>query len=508
MGQFRFEVPDEAADWFVPELARDAYLCGIEGVPFQTLVQWDSGQLTLTRNLDSSAKLHVTCRVPEIGLRSLSTCSLPPCEPGRSYPLALELARGSCYQARLHGDVWKQSGLKAGDTYEELLNEGTQAFLQAASIHRDQPDEASGWSLRAISILQQCLDELSRRYALQSISTRKNRETQLATLLSASVIPPDPFATADMLADQPRWRSYCEAFNTIAIGMSWADVETDSGSLHFELIDRLVDRAIESGLRIIAGPLIDFRSKLLPHWIYLYENDYEALLAAAVGYVEKVVARYRGRVQVWNVASSLNTPGPLPLDDEKAMRFAVGVLQAVRRTDPNTAAILSFDQPCGEYLARHRNGISPMHFADAISRSGLGMAGLGLEFRMGYQSDSTPPRSPIDLSTTIDRWATLSMPLLITMASPAAVGPDHHSRSAVPVHETQRLREDGEAEQLRIAGPLLQMLLSKPIVHGVVWEGWDDRTPHVSSHSGLWTPDGQPRPLLDYMLRLRQDFLF
>ena len=123
---------------------------------------------------------------------------------------------------------------------------------------------------------------------------------------------------------------------------------------------------------MIGGPLIDFRTRLMPHWLYLFEDDFESLLKAAVHYVETTVAKFRGKVQLWNCATGLNTPGPLPLNDEQAMRLSIGILQAVRRTDPNTPAIMSFDQPFGEYLSKDRDGISPLQFADAMLRSGLG----------------------------------------------------------------------------------------------------------------------------------------
>ena len=66
---------------------------------------------------------------------------------------------------------------------------------------------------------------------------------------------------------------------------------------------------------------------------------------------------------------------------------------------------------------------------------------------------------------------------------------------------------DPGAEQLRIVGPMIRTLLAKHIVHGIVWDGWSDAEPHVQSHSGIIDAAGQPRPLLDYLIRLRKEFL-
>jgi hypothetical protein len=195
------------------------------------------------------------------------------------------------------------------------------------------------------------------------------------------------------------------------------------------------------------------------------------------------------------------------LDDEQVMRLAVGILQTVRRTDPQTPAIMSFDQPFGEYLAKHRDGISPLHFADALVRSGLGMVGIGLEFRVNYAADSTLPRSAVDLGQMIDRWATLGMPMLVQLSVPGGTGVDALSLAPTDVLQYDSLVADAAAEQLRIAGPMIRTLLAKHIVHGIVWDGWSDAEPHVMSHSGVVDSEGHQRPLLEYLTRLRREFL-
>jgi hypothetical protein len=245
----------------------------------------------------------------------------------------------------------------------------------------------------------------------------------------------------------------------------------------------------------------------MPHWLYLLEDDFDALLAAVTHFVETTVNKFRGSVQLWNCASGLNTPGPMHLSDEQIMRLAVGILQTVRRTDPATPAIISFDQPFGEYLGQDREGISPLHFADALVRSGLGMAGIGLEFRMNYATKATFPRSAVDFGQMIDRWATLDMPMLVQLTVPGGTGSDSMATAPCDVLQSDSQRTDPASEQLRIAGPLIRTLLAKHIVHGIVWDGWSDEVPHVASHSGVIDSDGHERPLLEYLTRVRREFL-
>lgn len=181
------------------------------------------------------------------------------------------------------------------------------------------------------------------------------------------------------------------------------------------------------------------------------------------------------------------------------------LVQTVRRQDPQTPVIISFDQPLGEYLAHHRNGISPIHFADALARSGLGLAGLGLELRMGYAALGTIPRSTLAISQLLDRWATLGLPIMVQLTVPADTAPDPLARRPTSVIA---MGDNGtsDAHQMRVASSILRTLLAKPFIHAAVWDGWDDTVPHVLPHAGLWEAGGA-RPLLEYFKRIRRELL-
>ncbi len=498
MGQFHFDVPDTAHDFISRSLWNDAYICGIEGIPWQSRNQFDGSRLTISRGIDSSGKLFIACPLKGLGYRTLSTCSLRSLDD-ESYSLPLELARGSCFRARVQSDAWERSGLMLTEAFQTLLRDGTNQFLDAAQRRAD-PARSAEAALQAILLLEKANAELGDCYAIQSIAYRKRGEPQIGTLLAASVIPPSPVGSRDSEA-------FVAAFNSVAMRLNWADIETDSGRYDYEQAENAIRFCSSKGLRIIGGPLIDFRDRLMPHWLYLMEDDFEAFLGSVTQFVARTVEKFRGSIHLWNCAAGLNTPGPMEIDDEKAMRLAVGILQAVRRTDPNTPAIMSFDQPFGEYLAKHGEGISPLHFADALVRSGLGMAGIGLEFRVNYRNGATLPRSAVEFGQMIDRWATLGMPMLVQLSVPGGSGIDTKSIAPQDVLEDSESTIDLASEQLRIAGPMIRTLLAKHIVHGVVWDGWSDAEPHVMSHSGLIDASGHGRPLLEYLTRVRREFL-
>lgn len=498
MGKLLFDVPESAKEFVDKSLWTDAYVCGIEGVPFQSKIQYDGQQLTITREITNSGKLFMTCPVSGVGYRTLSTCSLRSLV-NEAHLLPLEFARGSCYRARVQSDIWKRAGLSLSAKFQELMSSGTEAFLDAAGSRADLNTSAEA-AIKSIELLESAISELGESYAVQSIAFRKQREPKIGTLLAGTVIPPSPVGS-------DRSKLFTATFNAAAVRLNWADVETDSGSFDFDDADKAVNFCANQGLRIIGGPLVDFRTRLMPHWLYLFDDDFDALLKAVIHYVETTVKHFAGRIQLWNCATGLNTPGPLALNDEQSMRLAIGILQAVRRVDPNTPAIMSFDQPFGEYLSKDRDGISPMHFADALVRSGLGMAGIGLECRFHYTENSTQPRSPVDFGQMIDRWATLGMPMLVQLVAPGASGADPHAQAPTEILKYLNESSSADAEQLKLAGPIIRTLLAKHIVHGIVWDGWTDGDPHVLPNCGLVDPSGNPRPLLDYLARVRNQFL-
>ena len=123
MGQFLFDVPDATSRFVKQSLWQDAYVCGIEGIPWQSTSKFDGERLTVTRGIDSSGKLFLACPIDGLGYRTLSTCSLRPGDEPHLLPI--ELARGSCYRARIQSDIWQRAGLTLSQRFLELVKKGT-----------------------------------------------------------------------------------------------------------------------------------------------------------------------------------------------------------------------------------------------------------------------------------------------------------------------------------------------------------------------------------------------
>lgn len=510
MGQFRFAVPSDQIDAL--DLWESAYICGIEGVPWEGRVTLEDGILTVHRAVDDSGRLYIPYPIAPGGpLATLATCSLRQNgqqngRPGGTPPylLPLELARGECFRLRTQADLWRRSGLQPSESLWKQLQSATDAFLQAATT-RGSIDTIGRAANAAISQLHRTSGAWANCYNQQAIEYRKQSEGQLGTLLGATV---GAAASANLVGGGPLQQPFLDAFNTIGIPVGWGAVETDAGKMNFAPFDEMFEWATASGLRIVAGPLLDFQPRLLPQWAYLVEDDFDTLVDAVERYVERTVLRYNGRVTLWHAIAGLNTPGPMTLDEEQVMRLAVAVIHTIRRVDRRTPVVISVDQPWGEYLGRTRDGISPLHFTDALIRSNLGIAGVGLEMRMNYVGAGSLPRTLLDLGQQIDRWSALGLPLLVQLGMPAAGGADPE---AIRSCDVIPLGPDGQSDaalQCKVAIHWIRTLIAKGVVHGILWDGWDDRYPHTMPHSGLIDAAGAPRPLLEHMTALRRQLLY
>jgi len=158
MGQFHFDVPDAASDFISQSLWKDAYISGIEGVPWQSRNEFNGTRLTISRGIESSGKLFIACPLKDLGFRTLSTCSLRALDD-ESYGLPLELARGSCFRARSQSEVWERSGLTLSDEFRKLLREGSDRFLDAAQRRAD-PGRSAEAALEAILLLERAIERL------------------------------------------------------------------------------------------------------------------------------------------------------------------------------------------------------------------------------------------------------------------------------------------------------------------------------------------------------------
>ncbi len=481
MGDLRFTVP-QAQD-FDPRVWETAYITGIEGIPWFCHHTLAGQQFSIGREIDESGKLNILWPTKNFGNICLSTTSLRP--SATAYSLAVEIARGTVSRLRNQTAEWQRVGLRLPDKFFPLAEDALSQLLRALTTASD-PDKQLTHAQKSIDFSVEAAVLLCNTFAAQSLEARRQSEGRLSTLVGVSL--PQDWSLGSYQD------AIAKAFNVVCVAADLGAVESSSGKPDYSFCDRQVDWAMQANKKVCLGPLVNFRKGGLPQWMVLLDEGFENILKTACEYTRSTVERYRGKTHIWNCAAGLNVPGELRWSDEEVLRMAVSLIETVRRADDRCPVLLTIDEPWSEYLRGEANGISPLHFADALIRADLGLSGLALDFSMDTYPNGTFPRDPIEVNRLIDRWSMLGLPLMIILNAPT-----ENESGQVSSWQTSR-----ELSGLVPPESLIRLLLSKPSVHALVWS---EMQSDGNRSRGLWDRAGNAKPLLNNIAALRKVLL-
>ncbi len=352
---------------------------------------------------------------------------------------------------------------------------------------------------RRSTVRTTALRDLIVAYVQQSLASRQRQPTKIFKLLGIN-LGRAPFKEAVQ-------KELLSTFNAATIPLVWREIEPREGKHDWDLSDRQFEWCRQNGLKICPGPLLQLDRNSLPDWLYIWEGDFENLATVFAEHIRTIVGRYRGKAAVWHCAARMNAGEVLSLSEEQRLRLAVLSVQATRQADPRVPVVLWIDQPWAEFMGAKPCDLSPLHFADALVRADLGLAGLGLEINLGYYPGGTQPRDMLDISRMIDRWSCLGLPLLVTLTIPSDSVADAQARSPARVLPLVPSGQVSVASQSVWAGELLPLLLSKQSVQGVWWNQLLDSQPHEFAHGGLFDHEGQSKPALLALQAARRQYL-
>ncbi len=490
MGLMRFIV--SPPDRMTEQTVEQAYLSGLDRIPWQVQTHYSRGLLTLERAISESATLHVPWHVPGFGRLVISTASLM--ERDQPYHLPLELARGKIGQVRNQLADWQSIGLQVPGTVLAKVEEAVWVLGRAAVTQNGvlpsapQAEEALRLAMEAAQMLALC-------YTEQALAVRRRVNGKLVANLAGDL--------GTGLLDDNTAAQFLQTFNAAAIPFSWREIEASEDAYSWTVTDTQVEWCRAHGLAVYGGPLIQLDRQSLPDWLYVWEGDFDEVLGFVCKHVETIVTRYRGRVGVWQCAGRLNTSESLSLSEEENLRLAARVIELVRALDPSTPVVVAFDQPWAEYLNRREMDFPPLHFADALVRAGLGLSGLTLEMNVGYYPGGSLTRDPLDVSRLIDHWSLLGVPLHVALCAPSAPHDDPLARRRVGA-----MAEEWSARmQQSWVAQMVPLLLAKPAVQGVIWNQLRDCEPHDFPHGGLFDLRRLPKSAVRTLTTLRQMYL-
>jgi hypothetical protein len=487
MGVTRFLLT--SPDLLAPDAAQRVYFTGLDGVPLATTATLGS-VLEVRREGSDSGNYHIPWPTRELGELMLSTASLP--QRDQPYRLAVELARGTLSQLRNQAGDWQEIGLIAPEDFAAGMRRLMQRFGQLVAVAGDLADSET----RAAEVIELALAQgemLAAAFVEQALNVRKRQSAQLPTLLGA--------ALEQAVLGSAHARLFLASFNSAAIALNWRHVEPVEGVYQWQLYDQQTAWCRQQDLAVVAGPLLKLDATGCPDWLCLWEGDFENLVQLVNDYVETAVHRFRGKVDLWNCAARFASGQALSLSEDECLRLAARAVELVRHADPDTPAILTFDQPWAEYLRAGQHQLSPLHVADALLRSDLGLAGIGLELNLGYHPAGSGLRSLLAVNRLLDWWSAFGLPLYLFLTLPSSSMPDPNARIETRPSDPQTWSGQRQAAW---AQRIVSLSIAKPTIRGVFWNQWRDDQPHDFPHGGLFDAEGKEKPVLARLRRLRR----
>ncbi|NLF06650.1 MAG: hypothetical protein GX594_01540 [Pirellulaceae bacterium] len=489
MGKMRFRVIP--AERNTEQLANRAYLTGIDHTSWPVQVSIEGDVLALGRAVSESARLHAPWTIEGHGEVSLSTGSL--LERAEPYPLPLEFARGTIIHVRNQLSEWELIGLIPPPAIGEKLAAAVELFSHAA-VEGDNPAESARKAEEAIRCALDAGNLLATAYTEQSIAARRRDAARPLGLLGAEI--------GNDLLDDYTARQFIMSFNAAQVPIGWRETESTEGHFSWKINDRQIDWCRKHGLKVAAGPLLLLDHRDLPDWLYLFEEDFENIVEFVSTFVRAAVERYRGRVDYWICAGRVNSD-VLSLSEQERLRLAARTVELVRDLDPDTPALVSFDQPWAEYMRERHDDFPPFYFADALLRADIGLTGLMLEMNVGFTPGGTMARHILEYGRQLDSWSVLGVPLWLSLCAPSG----HHDDPLAVRKITLPPGNWTPAAQQVFAARLIPFALARPMVRGVLWNQLLDARPHDFPHGGLFDDRRQAKPALRTLAAIKRKLL-
>jgi hypothetical protein len=491
----RFLVPRR--DRLAADAAQRAYLAGLDEIPWHCRATWSEQGLAIERAESDSGNLFIPLSVDGHGELMLSTASLM--EREQPYHLQVELARGTLNRLRNQMCAWEALGMDLPPAMRGPLAAALESLSRAAT-RQDDLDSAADHATQAIRSTLDAMGVLSAAYVAQSLAGRHRQAGKLNTLLGINLGATRP---SEAIAAQ-----VAPALNTALVPLTWRVIEAREGKRDWTTSDQQIEWCRARGFKVGSGPLLQIDKWALPDWMYLWgEDDAEAFRSCVAEHIQAVVSRYRGKVQLWQCAARLNVGNDFAQDEEERLRLAVLTIENIRRADPRTPIIIAVDQPWGSFMSRQVCDLSPLHFADALVRGDLGLAGIGLDINLGYAPGGSEPRDVLEFSRQLDRWSMLGLPLLVALNIPSESGNDPLARSSARAVAYGGNGQLSSATQLAWAEKFLPVLLAKQPVQGILFNQLLDSQPHEFAHGGLFDAEDRPKPILELLESLRGQHL-
>lgn len=535
---------------------RHAHLLGPESTPISGEIRFESGLIHCTKpsgeatslgvqvGLDQQTidELHLTVGgedgvTPPLGAVTLRTCLLP--ERERPYLLSLELARHRLMLYLNKLEDWQLFDLGPDSEITRLFERARHAFTKALVAQRVTDDaDAHGFSAEAhrqavtsLWLAVEAGERLTIDAARRDFVPRVTGKVFEHTLETSPHAPPSrqratqPVLSIDRVGvavpnrpaigctvspasfTEPAQRVAHDSLDYLQIPMRWIEMEPEEGKYFWRNTDQWIEWAVRKAkIPVVAGPVIDFRAKCIPRWLYVWENDYETLREFVYEHMKNLVTRYRRTIGRWVVLGGLHVNDNFHFTFDQMMDLTRICVLVVRKLHPTAQVVLEITHPWGEYHTANRRSLPPRLYAEMVTQSGIMVDGFSLRVQMGQPMPGQSARDLMAFSSMLDRYAALDKPLSIS-----AIGVPSGVPEAVGDPELDELHpgfwrgEWSEPLQADWATAALSIAAAKPYIQSVTWqELYDMPEPVEMPRGGLITVDGTVKPAAGRIAEIRR----
>ena len=481
--RFSFEPPDLAERW---SALHDAFLVGFEHAPWRTWVDLRPGLLQCVTEVSESSALQVYWPVPDVGGLGLATTTLA--ERPQPYDLNVELVRGKLSRVCDVQRQLEEEGFSFGRQARTALREAMQQFLHL--VYHATADEIGELSGECLRVLVELGDDLIRRYARV---VREQRRAVGRMPLTIVRVTPEDVETVDP-------QTLSGHFGAVQLLVPWSELEPEQGEYDWGRLDRALERCERAELNVGIGPLVCWEKLALPHWLWLWADNFDAVCAFTRDFVRAVLQRYGARVRIWELASRLNC-GPARLFDmNQRLQLAAVILQAANELASRSFFYVTLGQPWSEYAAKI-DDCGTLFFADTLSRSELGLRGLGIEVAYGYGvgSGMSWSRDLLDTTYMLERYAALELPIVVSLAAP--IMPNANGVAAIVSTQSGSAAPRSAYGVAQWVEGIMEVVASRPNVAAVVWSHLSDRHLGMYPHAALLKDDAGFHPAMAHFER-------
>ncbi len=454
-----------------------------DSMPWPCRVEIDRSLVTLHRLVNHSGQVCIAYPLAEHGELTLRTGTLP--ERTEPYSLPLELARGTLDRLRNQLCNWRDGGLQITRDVDDATNQAIDALGEAVLI-ADDFDRQTELAQTAMALSLRGMFALCHQFSGQ-VAAMRREDVEAITKLGIRVAP--DHVPADWLSQlDQEFRYVCVTDRLKPREMP--AVERSAGAL-------MHSNAAKQNLKTIVGPIWDAGISGLPDHI----NDmshFETKRTAAKQHFVQLLNQIEEQPDWLYVASGLNGIGHKFLSYPQQMQLVIDLLHTVDEFNRQVPVLLSFDHPWSERLAWSVGGAQGLQIADILLRHDVRLNGLALEINLDYWPLGSLPRDPLQWLELIDSWSQFGLPLFLFIRIPTGRLPtEMESDKNNPIRNSF-----SGPQKWTYVDAVMSLALSRPFVHAVIWNDWQDEPDSPFPLAGLFDAQGQRKPISSLLTKV------